>query len=188
MKPPWLPTGSGEPLAPLSDLAPSAARLVDDLFRREQPDLVRYVARAQGEEGAQDIVQRVFARIVSMGGEHLRGITRPRGYLRTAARNTVRDEVRDRRRQGQVFEPDADDFAQACHDPVAMLEARDRLARIDAALLKLKPLTRQIFLARRHDGYSYAEIAERTGLSIKGVEKQMSRAIHQLGRHLHPDA
>ena len=51
-------------------------------------------------------------------------------------------------------------------------------------MLRLKPLTRQIFLACRLDGYSYAEIAEQTGLSIRGVEKQMSRAIKQLGRHL----
>ncbi len=72
----------------------------------------------------------------------------------------------------------------ASGDPVAALEARDRLARIEEAVLRLKPLTREIFLACRLDGYSYAEIAERTGLSVRGVEKQMSRAIRQLGRHL----
>ncbi len=72
----------------------------------------------------------------------------------------------------------------ASGDPVAALEARDRLARIEEAVLRLKPLTREIFLACRLDGYSYAEIAERTGLSVRGVEKQMSRAIKQLGRHL----
>ena len=60
----------------------------------------------------------------------------------------------------------------------------DRLARLEQAVLRLKPLTRQIFLACRLDGYSYVEIAEQTGLSVRGVEKQMSRAIKQLGRHL----
>jgi RNA polymerase sigma-70 factor (ECF subfamily) len=46
----------------------------------------------------------------------------------------------------------------------------------------LKPITRQIFLAHRVDGYSYGEIAERTGLSVKGVEKHMSRAIAHIDR------
>jgi RNA polymerase sigma-70 factor (ECF subfamily) len=51
-------------------------------------------------------------------------------------------------------------------------------------MMALKPLTREIFLACRLDGYSYAEIAQRTGLSVRGVEKQMSRAIKKLGQHL----
>ena len=38
------------------------------------------------------------------------------------------------------------------------------------------------FLAHRIDGYGYAEIAHRTGLSIKTVEKHMSRAIAALDR------
>ena len=47
----------------------------------------------------------------------------------------------------------------------------------------MKPKTREIFMAHRLDGLTYAQIAERTGLSIKGVEKQMSRAMAQLLRH-----
>ena len=37
-------------------------------------------------------------------------------------------------------------------------------------------------MAHRLDGFSYAEIAEHTGMSVKGVEKQMSRAIVELRR------
>jgi RNA polymerase sigma-70 factor (ECF subfamily) len=40
-------------------------------------------------------------------------------------------------------------------------------------------------MAHRLDGLSYAEIAARTGLSIKGVEKHMCKAIAQLDRSLH---
>jgi RNA polymerase sigma-70 factor (ECF subfamily) len=39
-------------------------------------------------------------------------------------------------------------------------------------------------LAHRIDGFTYAEIAERTGLSVKGVEKQMSKAIAKIDRLL----
>ena len=62
------------------------------------------------------------------------------------------------------------------------------MARLEQAVARLKPLTREIFLAQRVDGYTYPEIAKETGLSVKGVEKQMSKAIKQLRRHLHSDA
>ena len=43
-------------------------------------------------------------------------------------------------------------------------------------------MTREIFLARRVDGLSYAEIAELTGLSERQVERHMARAISRLVR------
>ena len=48
-----------------------------------------------------------------------------------------------------------------------MLELRDTLRRLEHAVSKLKPRTREIFLAHRIHGFTYAEIAERTGLSIR---------------------
>ena len=56
------------------------------------------------------------------------------------------------------------------------------LRRMEAAMLKLRPITREIFMAHRLDGLSYAEIADRTGLSVKGVEKHMGKAIAQVTR------
>ena len=51
-------------------------------------------------------------------------------------------------------------------------------------MMRLRPKTREIFMAHRIDGMTYAEIAERTGLTVKGVETQMSRALAQLDRML----
>ena len=50
--------------------------------------------------------------------------------------------------------------------------------------MRLRPKTREVFMAHRMEGLTYAEIAERTGLSVKGVEKQMSKALVQLDRML----
>jgi len=61
------------------------------------------------------------------------------------------------------------------------------LQRVEAAVLRLRPRTREIFMAHRVEGLSYAEIAQRTGLSVKGVEKQMSKAIAALDRMLERD-
>ena len=109
----------------------------------------------------------------------------PSRYLGEAVRNLERDEARAAVRRSQRSHVQIDDIELAGSDPISHLEARDRLARIEVGLGRLKPLTRNVFLARRLDGYSYAEIAEQTGLSVRGVEKQMSRAIKQLARHLH---
>jgi RNA polymerase sigma-70 factor (ECF subfamily) len=56
------------------------------------------------------------------------------------------------------------------------------LARLEAALQKLPRRRREIFLAVRKGDSSYAEIAERTGLSAKRVEREFARAMLQLHR------
>jgi len=60
----------------------------------------------------------------------------------------------------------------------------ERLRRIEAALLELSDLDRQIFLAMRLDGLSVDEIAQRTGLSQRQVVKRLGRAIRHVGKRL----
>ncbi|MEO0030478.1 MAG: hypothetical protein RIS94_236 [Pseudomonadota bacterium] len=160
-----------------------SATLLDEMYRAQRPTLLRRLARRAGLDHAEDVVHQVFVRLAGRGSA-VAEIETPSSFLAEAARNAERDNARAaRRRHDEQHVP----FEEADHvgsDPVACLEARDRLVRIERALDRLKPLTRNVFLARRLDGYSYAEIAEQTGLSVRGVEKQMSRAIQQLARHL----
>jgi RNA polymerase sigma-70 factor (ECF subfamily) len=58
------------------------------------------------------------------------------------------------------------------------------LARLEAALLSMPKLRREIFLAVRLDAMSYDQIAKVTGLSLHAVERQMVRALRQLDYHL----
>jgi RNA polymerase sigma-70 factor (ECF subfamily) len=55
---------------------------------------------------------------------------------------------------------------------------------MERAMLKLPRSTREIFLAHRLDDMSYQEIADRTGLSVRQVERHMAKAICQLCREL----
>jgi RNA polymerase sigma factor (sigma-70 family) len=59
------------------------------------------------------------------------------------------------------------------HDPEA-------LRRLERALLRLPRLQREIFLAVRLDDMSYADIAERTGLTVKQVERQFAKSLRVL--------
>lgn len=52
--------------------------------------------------------------------------------------------------------------------------------RLDAALLSLPPLRREIFLAVRLDGAGYAELAAQTGLSARQVEREVSAGLAQI--------
>ena len=63
----------------------------------------------------------------------------------------------------------------------------DQLATMERALLSLPRLTREIFLAHRLDGYSYAHIAEVTGLSQHQVGRRMATAMRRLDRYLRGD-
>ncbi|WP_419808602.1 sigma factor-like helix-turn-helix DNA-binding protein [Sphingomonas sp.] len=63
----------------------------------------------------------------------------------------------------------------------------EELARLERAMRALPRTTREIFLARRLDDYSYAKIAQITGLSVRQVERHMVKAIRQLGRYARGD-
>jgi len=158
--------------------------VIGDMFRAERPKLLRFLARWTSREGAEDIVQQAFLRMAAKGEDHASAIDGPHSYLRKATLNLMRDQARQDVRTDRARHVPIEDVVISGPDPLAALEARDQLARIEAALNKLKPFTRDVFVAHRVDGYSYEEIAQRTGLSIRGVEKQMRTAIQKLGRHL----
>jgi RNA polymerase sigma factor (sigma-70 family) len=179
-----LPLDEGDPLPPGHDRAACSPDPLASLYREERLSLLRFLSRWTRHDKAEDIIQQVFSRMAGRSGNDVAPIQAPGAYLRQAARNVLRDEARAAERRCAHQHVPIEDLPLSGGDPVAALEARDRLVRIEEAVLRLKPLTREIFLACRLDGYSYAEIAERTGLSARGVEKQMSRAIKQLGRHL----
>jgi len=182
-----IPVDADDPLPPDCDRRLAGISGLEELYRRERPGLLRLLSRRVAVDCAEDIVQHAFVRMAQRDDRVHGIISAPAAYLREAARNLVRDRSRAIQRTGEHQHLSLDDEPLSAGDPVAMFEARDKLVRLEQAVLRLKPLTREIFLACRLDGYSYAEIAEQTGLSVKGVEKQMSRALKQLGRQLRSD-
>ncbi|MFZ5747866.1 MAG: sigma factor-like helix-turn-helix DNA-binding protein [Pseudomonadota bacterium] len=51
------------------------------------------------------------------------------------------------------------------------------IARLEIGLRRMPKVRREIFLALRLDDLSYDEIAERTGLSVKQVERHVARSM-----------
>jgi RNA polymerase sigma-70 factor (ECF subfamily) len=58
----------------------------------------------------------------------------------------------------------------------------DEIARLERLMQAMPVRTREIFFAHRLDGYSYAKIADITGLSVRQIESHMAKAIYQLYR------
>jgi len=181
---PWIP-------APRHDDVPvevtHAQKAFETLYVEEVDRIQRYfVRRAVSGDEAQDLTNIVFLRLLRSGFAGTGLIERPRAYISTIAANLLRDVRKAARRHRQDDHVPESDVILAGPDPVAHLEARDMLDRMEQALKKLRPRTREIFLAHRIDGMSYGEIASETGLSIKGVEKHMSKALAQLRRAAGP--
>jgi RNA polymerase sigma-70 factor (ECF subfamily) len=58
------------------------------------------------------------------------------------------------------------------------------LRRLEQAVLNLPKLQREIFLACRLDDMPYREIAERTGLTTRRVERHIAKAIYKIAKQM----
>lgn len=173
-----------DPLPPEDRVRRAAPTSIEDLYREQRPSLLRFLGRRTSADRAGDLLQSVFTRFAGLSAVRRAGIVNPAGYLHRSAANLVLDDAKMETRRGPAYHIPADDIDLYAPDQIAALEARDLLHRLERSLVRLKPRTREIFLAHRIDGYSYIEIAERTGLSVKGVEKHMSQAIAFVDRVL----
>jgi RNA polymerase sigma factor (sigma-70 family) len=175
----------GNPLPPEDCFHPDEQRLLDELYRSESPKLIRILSRqTSNSDDARDLVQDVFFRLARMRDRGPSSLERPQAYLRRIATNLLKDRAKTAFRHSAALHVVADEQSLPGLDQHRLLESRDMLRRLDTAMMRLRPKTREIFMAHRIDGLSYAEIAELTGLSVKGVEKQMSKALVQLDRML----
>jgi RNA polymerase sigma-70 factor (ECF subfamily) len=57
-----------------------------------------------------------------------------------------------------------------------------RLARMEAALVAMPELTREVFMMHRFDGLPYRRVARRLDITIDEVEDHMVTALQLLGR------
>lgn len=187
---PASPAVTSRAFAPISGDDPAARDARDAvpdlemLYSAEVPRLRRYFARCGAGQEAGDLVQESFARLAATGSSGRPALERPAAYLHRVATNLLRSRARTALRRSLATHVPADTVPLAGPDPVRALEARDQLVRLQAALRRLSPKTRDIFLAHRIDGQTYQEIATQAGLSVKTVEWHMTKAIGFIDRAL----
>lgn len=184
LKPATAPRLCEEDPLPPEDRVVRPSFVLDSLYRVHGPRLLRYFSRRADRQDATDLVQESFLRFANASIDRERAVDCPEAYLNQIATNLLRDRARSAVQRSLASHVPAEESALPGTDLVATLEARDKLNRLQNALMRLKPKTREIFLAHRLEGLSYKQIAERSGLSIKGVEWHMSKAIDHIDRTL----
>jgi RNA polymerase sigma-70 factor (ECF subfamily) len=158
----------------------------DSLYRAQFARLSLFFSRRVAADDVLDLVHETFGRFLRANSQQIRPIVAPEAYLTRVADNLVRDRARRARRQSRDSHVPFDEEEVEGIDPLDALELRDAASRVDEALLELSEKTRTIFLLHRVGGHSYADIAAARGMSVKRVEKHMSKALFQLRRRLRP--
>lgn len=183
--PPVAPPGGSDEESPArSAWAAETHSHVQELYRQHSPALVRRLTRKTGcGDLARDLANETFLKVLGLAPAKLRSIEQPQAYLWRVSVNLLRDWGRARA-LSERSRPMLEAAGHLLLDQVAVLESRDTLRRLEQAIGRLKPRTREIFLAHRIKGLTYAQIAAETGLTVKGVEKQMSKAIAKIDRLL----
>jgi RNA polymerase sigma factor (sigma-70 family) len=148
---------------------------MDELTER----LRRFIrSRVTNAQDAEDVIQEAYLRVLRYSAEH--AVESRERLLFCAARNLAVDS----RRRRDARERNAADCAVlgAVNYPALdeVLDARQRLRRVEAAIDALPTRCREIFLMHRIDGMSYSEIAKSAGISVSAVEKHIARACLSL--------
>ncbi len=131
--------------------------------------------RGVAPDDAEDLVQEAFLRLEGYEREHT--VRSREAFLVSTAVHLSIDQARRGRCSpfdSDSFDPDA--FPSCLAGPDEVLSARTRLEHLSKGSAMLPERTRRILLARRIEGQSYREIAEREGSSISAVEKHVARA------------
>lgn len=172
------------------------AAAFEGLFARHRRTLFTYLLHVSGSPAlAEDLFQEVFLRLIRTR-ERYRAEGSFRSWLFTIARNATTDERRraglrasegweDAMLDGQTTDgPRERARGDGAPDPLALGHARELGERIEAALLRLPPDQREVFLLRERAGLDFRHIAETTGCELATAKSRMRYALAGLRRIL----
>lgn len=160
---------------------PTADDAVADMFTAHGPALALYARQWVDAAAAEDVVQRVFARLVASlaGGGRLPD--EPRTWLFRCVRNEAVSAWRADRRRGRR---ERDAGAAAGRWFVSRPEDRVDAAAAEAALAALPPVQREVVTLRIWSGLTLAQTAAVTGLAVSSVHHHYAAALAALRSRL----
>jgi len=155
-------------------------RRMDLLFRRYRDPLFAFVFRMTNQrEASEDMVQNVFYRMIR-SRHTFTGNGEFRTWMYHLARNVVKDYYKTDARNSHLdiaaFDEkmEGDDFADS------LIEKRQGLRLLQAALQRLQTEDREIIILSRFHELKYYEIAKIMDTSVGAVKTRMHRAMNQL--------
>ena len=160
-----------------------AAKGYELLFRTYYQPLCSHAARfVYNKEIAEDLVTEIFLNFWKKE-LHTCITTTFRAYLFTAVRNRCFTYLRWEFNKIRQEELD-DEFRSDMLAPDHIMEMDELYMQVERAIHALPPQCQKVFILSRFEGKSYQEIAEKLGVTVKGVEWHISKALSVLRRSL----
>jgi RNA polymerase sigma factor (sigma-70 family) len=153
---------------------------IDQLYRRHNRALQGLARRQVGREDAEDVVQEAYLRLLEL--ENAGRIADARGYLYRIAANVALDLLRKRKTRSACVVEDVEFEAVCSSDsPFATAAEEAVLVRnLQASLAQLPSACCETFLLSRLYGLTFPEISRRLGISLRTVNRHMSRTVDHL--------
>ena len=134
-----------------------------------------------------DIVQETWVR--AMPAIEAGRVDDVQAFVYGIARNLAAEAMRQQRRWSRwlIHHPMVEQVADDAPSAEAHVTGRDELARLYAAMDVLPPRCREVFAMRHVEMLEKSEIADRLGIGIKQVDKQLAHALVLCTRFLSDD-
>ena len=163
---------------------PSSARamwLAEHIVPHER-DIRAWLSRRALDLEIDDIVQEMYARLASL--DSVEDVRNPRQYAAQTAVSIALNMTRHARVVPMIPLGDFEEMGLASPEPSPehALNSQHELRELEKSLQELPPLCRTAFLLRRVENLSQKEVAEKLGISVKTVEKYMTRSVRFLIR------
>jgi RNA polymerase sigma-70 factor (ECF subfamily) len=160
------------------------------LVQRHAETVHRWMARAAGEQEADDLTQEVFLKAYR-GLSGFRGEAPPRAWLASIADNAVKNRYRARGRFRRIFtsvgeESPLLDPAETARSPEENARAGQSRRYVAEALKLLPAEFRMPVVLRDLEEWSYEEISASLKLPVGTVKSRISRGRGQLKALLRP--
>ena len=153
------------------------------VFELYQEGLFNFLNYKLGETAvAEDIMQEVFVKLWE-NRHSLKEDLSLKSYLYTIANNLALNHIRHNKVVLQ-FQQEETQQERDYSTPQDHLEESEFHANLLGAIEKLPEQNRIVFMMSRFEEFSYKEIAERLGISVKTVESHIGKALKTLRKSL----
>ena len=168
---------------------------ISETVMREQNRLRNFIRKRVADSSeAEDILQDVFYELVE-ASRMMKPIEQMSAWLFRVARNKIIDFFRKKRPEASIGDPlaaseDGEPFTledllpSSDEGPEAAFARSVLLEELEEALEELPEEQREVFVAHELEGYSFKEIAARTGVGVNTLLSRKHYAVIQLRKRL----
>ena len=149
----------------------------NQLFRKYYESVTKYIYYKCGSlEQAEDIVQNAFVKLWQLCATI--SFSKAKSYIYKACNNLFLNEVKHQK----VVLKHQQTVAKKTNNesPEFLIEVDEFRSKLKNAINQLSVKEREVFLLSRVEQKTYKEIAEITGLTVKAIERRMSKALREL--------